>query len=125
MDKKTVPTLKKRPQRVKSELEQQLELALSKKREAERKAAELQREIDDIPRKLKKLEDDERRRIKDRAAKTPTMQGLSRPAHKLQVAGAGLKLTRTQQRVMKNRFILLCIVFAAILLLLWKSIRCA
>ena len=38
-------------------------------------AAKLQREIDDIPMKLKKLEEDERRKIKDRARKSPTIRG--------------------------------------------------
>jgi len=121
--KKSLPAPKKRPRRGKSDLEEQLELALSKKREAERMAAKLQREIDEVPKKLKKLEEDERRRIKDRARKTPTLQGLGRPVHKLYVADVGVKLTRAQQRVMRNRLILLCIGFAVILFLLWKSIR--
>jgi len=120
--KKSLPVPKKRPRRGKSDLEEQLELALSKKREAERMAAKLQREIDEVPKKLKQLEEDERRRIKDRAARTPTIQGLGRP-YKLQVTDAGARLTRAQQRAMRNRLFLLFMTLAGILFLLWKSIR--
>jgi Flp pilus assembly protein TadB len=123
VQKKSVPGTKKRPRSRKSELEEQLELARSKKREAERMAAKLQREIDEVPMKLKKLEEDERRKIKERAKKSPTIQGLGRPTHRLQVTDGALKLTRGQRRAMRNRLILLCVGFAVILFILWKSIR--
>ena len=79
----------------------------------ERKAAALQREIDE----------DERRRIKERAEKSPSIQGLDLPVHKLHVSPAGVKLTRAQQRVLLNRFLVLCTILAGMIFFLWKAIR--
>ncbi len=117
------PLLMKRPRGGKSDLEQQLEFALIKKREAEKKAAELRRQIDEVPKKLKKMEEEEMRRIRDRAARTPTILGLNRPVRKLHASPHGMKLTRVQQRMLLNKFFILCIVLAGMLFFLWKAVR--
>lgn len=105
-----------------SELAVQLELTERQKREADRKAAELQREIDGIPGKIRKLEEEQRRKIRERARRTPTMQGLGRP-YKLHSEPQGGKLTRAQQRILRNRFIMLCALFAMILVALWRAVK--
>lgn len=121
--KKSAPTSRKRPRRVKSELEVQLELTLSKQREAARKAAELQREIDEVPKKLKRLEENERRRISDRASKTPTMREPGRPRSKLHSVTEGVPMTRAQKRMLRNRLMLLSAVLVGFLFLLWRTVR--
>lgn len=107
----------------KSELTMELERVRKEKEQADRKAAEIQAQIDDIPRKIKKHEEEERRKIRDRATKTPTMQGLGRPVHKLNAVVRGVKLTRGQQRVLRNRFLMLCALLAAVLFFLWRTVR--
>lgn len=112
----------KPPRKGKSELAVQLELAVSKKREAERKAAELQREIDEVPRKLKQLEEAEMRKRRERAEKTPTIQGLGRPAQRLHSVAGEVRLTRAQRRTLRNRFLMLCAAFAVVLFILWRTV---
>jgi hypothetical protein len=107
----------------KSDLEVQLELTSSQKREVERKAAEMQRKIEEIPRRIKRLKDEERRKIKQRAVRTPTMKGVGSSFYKLPVVHAGVKLTRSQRRILRNRLILLSAVLMAVLVLLWKTVR--
>lgn len=107
----------------KSDLEVQLELTSSQKREVERKAAEMQKKIDEIPRRIKRLKDEERRKIKQRAVRTPTMKGVGSSFYKLPVVHAGVKLTRSQRRILRNRLILLSAVLMAVLVLLWKTVR--
>jgi Flp pilus assembly protein TadB len=114
---------KKPARKGKSELAIQLELAVRQKREAERKAAELQREIEAIPQKIRKLEKEQQRKIKERASRMPTMQGLGRPVHKLHSVSERVKLTRAQERILRNRLIMLCALFAVVLLVLWRSVR--
>jgi hypothetical protein len=114
---------KKPFRRGKTELDVQLEHVVRSKREAERKAAELQREIDVIPGKIKKLEEHQRRVIHDRAVRTPTVQGLGRPVQKLHSVADGFRLTRTQNRNLRNRLLILCAAFAGILFILWKVVR--
>lgn len=113
----------KPPRKGKSELAIQLELAVSKKREAERKAAELQRQIDDIPKKIKEREEEKWRKIRDRAARTPTIRGLGRPVHRLRTVSEGVNLTRIQQRALRNRFLILCALLAVVLFILWRTVR--
>jgi hypothetical protein len=114
----------RRPSRkVKSELAVQLELTVSQKREAERKASDLQREIEAIPQKIRKLEEEQQRKIKERAIRTPTMQGLGRPVHKLHAVSERVKLTRAQERILRNRLIMLCALFAVVLFILWRTVR--
>ena len=114
---------KKPFRRGKSELDVQLEQVVRSKREAERKAAELQREIDVIPGKIKRLEEHQRRAIHDRAVRTPTVQGLGRPVQKLHSVADGFRLTRTQNRNLRNRLLILCAVFAGVLIVLWRTVR--
>ncbi len=113
----------KRPRGGKSDLEQQLEFALIKKREAEKKAAELRRQIEEVPKKLKKIEEDKMRRIRERAARTPTIRGMDRPVRKLHATQVGVKLTRVEQRMLLNKFLILCIVLVVMLFFLWKAAR--
>lgn len=114
---------KKSSRRGNSELAVQLELAVSKKREAERKAAELQRQIDEVPRKIKRLEEEERRRMRERAEMSPTIHGLGRPAQRIHSVAREVRLTRAQRRALRNRLLILCAAFAAVLWLLWKAVR--
>jgi Tfp pilus assembly protein PilF len=114
---------KKPASKRKSELTVQLELAVRQKRDAERKAAELQREIEANPQKIRKLEEEQQRKIKERASRMPTMQGLGRPVHKLHAVSERVKLTRAQERILRSRLIMLCALFAVVLLVLWRSVR--
>jgi hypothetical protein len=122
--RKTGKRLAKKPfRRRKSELDVQLEHVVRSKREAERKAAELQREIDGIPGKLKRLEEHRRRTIRDRAVRTPTILGLGRPIQKLHSISEGVRLTRTQKRILRNRLLILCAAFAGVLMIFWRVVR--
>ena len=115
--------VKKSSRKGESELAVQLELVVSKKREAERKAAELQREIDGIPLKLKQLEEAEKRRMRERAERTPTIQGLGRPVQRLHTVAEGVGLTRAQRRALRNRFLILSVALAVVLFFLWRAVR--
>ena len=120
--KTSPPAAKKRPRKGKSDLAVQLELTTKQKREAERKAAQLQREIDEVPKKLKELEEAEKRKMQDRAKKSPTIHGLGRPVQqKLEVSA--VRMTGAQRRAMRIQFALLCIALAAVLLILWRVAR--
>jgi hypothetical protein len=114
---------KKPSRKWKTDLDIQLEHVVRSKREAERKAAELQREIDVIPGKIKRLEEHQRRAIHDRAVRTPTVQGLGRPVQKLHSVTDSFRLTRTQNRNLRNRLLILCAVFAGALIILWRTVR--
>lgn len=120
--KTSPPAAKKRPRKGKSDLVVQLELTNKHKQEAERKAAELQREIDEVPKKLKELEEAEKRKMQDRAKKSPTIHGFGRPVQqKLKVTA--VRLTGAQRRAMRIQFALLCIALAGVLLILWRVAR--
>ena len=108
---------------MKSDLEMQLELASDRKREVEREAAEVERKIREIPDRIQRIKDEERRRIQQRAVKTPTMRGVGSSFKKLHVANGAMKLTRAQRRILRNRFIILCTVLVAGLVILWKTVR--
>lgn len=107
----------------KSDLAIQLELAVNRKREIERRAAEIQRTIDGVPRKLRQLEEAERRRMRERAQKTPTIEGLGRPAQRLHAVSGEVRLTRVQRRALRNRLLILCAAFAVVLFFLWRAVR--
>jgi hypothetical protein len=114
---------KSSPARKKSELAEQLDLAVSKKQEMDRKVAKIQQEIDDIPKQIKKREELEKKRIKERAANTPTIRDPGRRIHRLKVVPSGTKATRVEQRIMRNRFVILCAVLGVLLICIWKAAR--
>jgi len=114
---------KRRRSRAKTDLQQLMELAISQEREVKRLQAEIMRGIGEIPGKLKELEIRELRRRKKRAENTPTMRGLGRSVFRVQSNTSGVPLTRSQTRVLRNWFLLLCALFAAVLFVFWKAIR--
>jgi hypothetical protein len=109
--------------RKKSELAEQLDMAVSRKRDMDRKVAEIQRQIDEIPRQIKRREELEKQRIKRLAATTPTIRDPGRPVHRLKVLPSGGKKTRAEQRILLNRFLILCAVLGVMLVLLLKAVR--
>lgn len=109
--------------RQESELSQELERVRKAKEEADRKAAEIQAKIDDIPKQLKRREELERQKIRDRARNTKTIKGLDRPTQRIHSSTTGAKLTRAQQREVMNKFLLLCALLVGMLYFLWKAAR--
>jgi hypothetical protein len=107
----------------KSELAEQLDLAVRSKKEMDRKVAEIQRQIDDIPKQIKKREELEKQRIKKLAASTPTIRDPSLSFQRLHVLSSGARRTRVEQRIMLNRFLILCAVLGLMLFFLWKAAR--
>ena len=107
----------------KSELSLELEKVKKEKEEAARKAAEIQARIDDIPKQLKRREELELQKIRDRARNTKTMTGFDRTPHRVRSSMAGAKLTRAQQREVMNKFLLLCALLVGMLYFLWKAAR--
>lgn len=106
----------------KSDLDLELERVRSEKEEADRKAAEIQARIDDIPKQIKRWEEKELQRIRDRAKRTKTM-GFYRTPQKVRSVVDGARMTRSQQRAVMNRFLLLCALFVGMLYCLWKAAR--
>lgn len=106
-----------------TELAQELEKVRKHKEEADRRAAEIQARIDDVPKQIKRREDLELQRIKERAKRTRTMQGFDRMPQRVRSSVAGVKLTRAQQRAVMNKFLLLCALLAGMLYFLWKAAR--
>ena len=106
-----------------SELSLELEKVRKDKAEADRKAAEIQARIDDVPKQLKRREELELKRIKDRARNTRTMQGFDRTPHRVRSSVAGARMTRGQQRAVMNKFLLLCALLVGMLYFLWKAAR--
>ena len=96
-------------------------MAVSRKRDMDRKVAEIQRQIDDIPRQIKRREEMEKKRMKERAANTPTIRDPGHPVHRLKALPAGAKATRAEQRILLNRFLILCAVLGVMLFLLWRA----
>lgn len=107
----------------KSELTIELERVRKQKEEADRKAAEIQARIDDVPKQIKRREELELQRIKERAKRTRTMQGFDRTPQRVRSSVAGVKLTRAQQRAVMNKFLLLCALLVGMLYFLWKAAR--
>ena len=107
----------------KSELTMELERVRRQKEEADRKAAEIQARIDDIPNQMKQREERERQRIRDRAKRTKTISEFDRTPHKVRSSTLGVKLTRAQQRAVMNKFLLLCALLVGMLYFLWKAAR--
>jgi hypothetical protein len=108
--------------RQKSELDLELERVRRDKEEAHRKAAEIQARIDDIPRQVKRREEKDLQRIRDRAKRTKTM-GFDRTPQKVRSVVDGARMTRGQKRAVMNRFLLLCALFVGMLYCLWKAVR--
>lgn len=109
--------------RKKSELAEQLELTVNRKREMDRKVDEIQRQINDIPMQIKRREELEKKRIKERAANSPTIRDPGHSLHRLKVLPSGTKATRAEQRIMLNRFLILCVVLGIMLFTLWRAVR--
>ena len=114
--------LRKSVGKQKSELDLELERVRRDKDEADRKAAEIQARIDDIPKQIKRREEKEIQRIRDRAKRTKTM-GFDRTPQKVRSVVDGARMTRSQQRAVMNRFLLLCALLAGMLYFLWKAAR--
>ena len=106
-----------------SELSQELERVRKAKEEADRKAAEIQARIDDVPKQIKRREELERQKIRDRAKRTRTMQGFDRTTQRIHSSTTGGKLTRAQQREVMNKFLFLCALLVGMLYFLWKAAR--
>ena len=100
-----------------------MERVRKQKEEADRKAAEIQTRIDDVPKQLKRREEKALQIIKERAKTNQTMQGFDRIPHKVRSSVAGVKLTRAQQRAVLNKFLLLCALLEGMLYFLWKAMR--
>lgn len=107
----------------KSDLELELERVRREKEEAERQAERIKQSMDSIPGKIKRIEEEKRRRMRDRAVKTPTIRNLGRPSFKLNSISSGLRLTRSQRRVLRNRLLMLCAAFGLVLLIFWRVVR--
>jgi len=107
----------------KSELNLELERVRMEKEEADRKAAEIQAMIDDIPKQIKRREELELQKIKDRAKRTKTMKGFDRTPHRIHSSVAGARMTKAQQRAAMNKFLLLCAFLVGMLYFLWKVAR--
>lgn len=107
----------------KSELTMELERVRKQKEEADRKAAEIQARIDDVPKQLKRREELELQKIRDRAKRTKTIREFERKPRKIHSSVAGVKMTRAQQRAVMNKFLLLCALLVGMLYFLWKAAR--
>lgn len=106
-----------------SELAQELEKVRRDKEEADRKAAEIQARIDDVPKQLKRREEKALQVIKERAKSNQTMQGFDRIPHKVRSSVAGARMTKAQQRDALNKFLILCALLVGMLYFLWKAAR--
>jgi hypothetical protein len=106
--------------------EQDLRELQKKEAELRRLHEEKMRELEDLPRKIAEKERIEREKMRVRALSTATddVFGTRRGAgrHAVPLRAVAGRLTKSEQRNARLQFILLCAVFAALLLALWKSI---
>ena len=106
----------------KSQLTLQLDEIKKQREELLRKTQEAQRKVEDIPKKIAERKRREVERIHERAQNHKTVRGLGEPTYRISSVVANRKMTRRQQRSMATKFLILCAVLAALLLILWKAV---
>ena len=106
----------------KSQLTLQLEEVKRQRQELLRRTEEAQRKVEDIPKQIAERKRREVERIHERAQNHKTVRGLGAPTYRISSVVANRKMTRRQQRSMATKFLILCAVLAALLLILWKAV---
>jgi hypothetical protein len=108
-------------------LSRELEEIRQRELELKREHEEIQRRVADLPRQIEERERKQRELIRLRAVSTATTaDGFSRPRdkrHSVSRTGSpSRRMTRPEERSARSQFILLCVIFAGILFLLFKSL---
>lgn len=108
-------------------LSRELEEIRKRETELKKQHEEMQKRVADLPRQIEERERKQREMIRMRAILTATTaDGFSMPRDKRHSVNRGKspprRMTRPEERSAKLQFLFLCLIFAGILFLLFKSI---